>query len=253
MAGAAQQLLKCDQPNSLRTKPNFLDINPDSFMCDVQISVRLSDSDPGTGIYDSGDDLYLTCEAYGDPEPVVYWSFGQRILEKSLSFEEHKYLIQESRNLLSTNKTSELRVKNLQSLDVGVYVCTAEISGSNNRKQAKYQVKEIKGGLVDARGLVVGGVGILAAATSSLFNRPLSNWTLLLLSAITLFLFIFLLMLLSFICWRCQKNKAKKSDELTKKKEQEKLLSNGFVILQPIHQDSTITETMKTIIPAGII
>jgi len=37
---AAQQSLKCDQPNSLKSQPNFLDINPDSFMCDVQISLR---------------------------------------------------------------------------------------------------------------------------------------------------------------------------------------------------------------------
>ena len=38
--GETAQPLRCDQPNSLKSQPNFLDINPDSFMCDVLISLR---------------------------------------------------------------------------------------------------------------------------------------------------------------------------------------------------------------------
>ena len=40
VAEAAQALLRCDQPNSLKASDRFLDINPDSFMCDVEIQFR---------------------------------------------------------------------------------------------------------------------------------------------------------------------------------------------------------------------
>jgi hypothetical protein len=255
VADAAQTLLKCDQPNSLKAKQRFLDINPDSFMCDVQIQFRNGMTTDGD--YELGDDALLICDVYGDPEPVVYWSFGNRPIEKALNNDVDKYYVHEIRSPLyassfntglnaassssqSTNKTSELRIKNLESSDFGVYACTAEIAGSNNRKQIAFNLRQSgESGLGGAGGLVVGGVSMLAAATSSLFNKPLSNWTLLLLLAIVVSLVIFIMMLSSFICWKCRRRKidAKQFEQQAlRRKEQEKLLTtdtlNGRKLLK---------------------
>lgn len=259
VADAAQTLLKCDQPNSLKAKQRFLDINPDSFMCDVEIQFRNEVTDSN---YELGDDALLICDVYGDPEPVVYWSFGNRPIEKALNNDVDKYYVHEIRSPLyassfknslnagsssqSTNKTSELRIKNLEASDFGVYACTAEIAGSNNRKQITFTLRQSgDSGLAGAGGLVVGGVSMLAAATSSLFNKPLSNWTLLLLLAIVVSLIIFIMMLSSFICWKCRRRKieTKQFEQQTlRRKEQEKLLNsdtlNGRKLLkQNIHHE----------------
>lgn len=240
---AAQTLLKCDQPNSLKAKERFLDINPDSFMCDVEIQFRNEISESS---YELGDDAVLVCDVYGDPEPVVYWSFGNRPIEKALNNDVDKYYVHEIRSspyassyknslnagpsIQSTNKTSELRIKNLGDTDFGMYACTAEIAGSNNRQQITFNLKQTgSGGLRGAGGLVVGGVTMIAAATSNLFNKPLSNWTLLLLLAIVVSLVIFILMLSSFICWRCRRRRieSKQFEQHTlRRKEQEKLLGH---------------------------
>lgn len=155
VAGAAQTSLKCDQPNSLKSKPNFLDINPDSFMCDIQLAFR---DRVNESTYELGEDAVLICDVYGDPEPDVYWSFGQKPIEKALSNELDKYDVSEIRGLLGndrfgkaryqqqqhlTNKTSELRIRDLQASDMGLYTCTAEIKGSNNRKQIVFSVKQV--------------------------------------------------------------------------------------------------------------
>jgi hypothetical protein len=249
VALAAQQFLKCDQPNSLKAKTNFLDINPDSFMCDVQISLR---DGVAEAAYDLSDDAVLICDVYGDPEPNIYWSFGQKPIQKALNNEDDKYHINEIRSVpnpnrnsnsngyaayfagssstaQATNKTSELRIKNLQSSDIGLYACTAEILGSNNRKQIAFNLKQVRGtalsGLTSASGIVAGGVSFLA---SSLFSKPLSNWTLVLLLAVLVSLIVFILVLSSFVCWKCRtKRKHKKkllNDELMIRKEEEKLL-----------------------------
>lgn len=245
VAEAAQDLLKCDQPNSLKAKERFLDINPDSFMCDVEIQFR---NEVTENSYELGDDALLVCDVYGDPEPVVYWSFGHRPIEKALNNDVDKYYVHEIRSPLytssfknslnagpssqSTNKTSELRIKNLADTDFGMYACTAEIAGSNNRKQITFNLKQSgHGGLRGAGGLVVGGVSMIAAATSSLFNKPLSNWTLLLLLAIVVSLILFIMMLGSFICWKCRKRRieSKQFEQHTlRRKEQEKLLNNDL-------------------------
>lgn len=153
VAGAAQTLLRCDQPNSLKSKPNFLDINPDSFMCDIQLSFR---DHVNESTYELGEDAVLVCDVYGDPEPDVYWSFGQRPIEKALSNEPDKYDVSELRGAKTgasasypphyqylSNKTSELRIRDLQASDMGLYTCTAEIKGSNNRKQIVFSVKQV--------------------------------------------------------------------------------------------------------------
>jgi len=155
VAEAAQTLLKCDQPNSLKAKQRFLDINPDSFMCDVDIQFR---NEVTESSYELGDDALLICDVYGDPEPIVYWSFGLRPIEKALNNDVEKYYVHEIRAPLyassfknslnagpssqSTNKTSELRIKNLGEADFGLYACTAEIAGSNNRKQMTFNLKQ---------------------------------------------------------------------------------------------------------------
>jgi len=155
VAEAAQTLLKCDQPNSLKARQRFLDINPDSFMCDVEIQFR---NEVIENSYEIGDDALLICDVYGDPEPVVYWSFGLRPIEKALNNDVDKYYVHEIRSPLyassfknslnagpssqSTNKTSELRIKNLGESDFGVYACTAEIAGSNNKKQITFNLKQ---------------------------------------------------------------------------------------------------------------
>ena len=202
----------------------------------------------------------IVCDVYGDPEPNIYWSFGQKPIEKALNNEDDKYHINEIRSIApnnknsqinsfntyflssqnengaieSTNKTSELRIKNLQSSDIGQYTCTAEIVGSNNRKQITFNLKQVRGtslsSLSDASGMVYNSFTSLAY---SLFKRPLSNWTLLLLLGIFVSLIVFILVLSSFICWKCRKRKIKTKllhEELTiKDKEQEKLLfaNNG--------------------------
>ena len=67
--------------------------------------------------------------------------------------------------LPSTNKTSELRIKNVAETDFGVYACTAEIAGSNNRQQIAFSLKQAgAGGLRSAGGLVVGGAAIVVAS-----------------------------------------------------------------------------------------
>ena len=129
-----------------------------------------------------------------------------------------------------TNKTSELRIKNLQSSDIGFYTCTAEIVGSNNRKQITFNLKQVRGsglaGFKDASGIVYKSVTTIAY---SLFNRPLSNWTLLLLLGIFVSLIIFIIVLSSFIFWKCRKRKKsekniKEEDLIIKDKEQDRLL-----------------------------
>ncbi len=100
-------------------------------------------------------------------------------------------------------------------------------------------------GLRSAGGLVVGGVSMIAAATSSLFNKPLSNWTLILLLAIVVSLLVFILMLSSFICWKCRRRKIESKQfkqNTLRRTEQEKLLNtdtlNGRKLLQQnIHHE----------------
>lgn len=260
VAAAAQQLLRCDQPNSLKSHPNFLDINPDSFMCDVQISFRDSVTE---SLHEVGEDAVLICDVYGDPEPNVYWSFGQNFIEKALNNEADKYYVHETRSYAmspfrasqllassssTTNKTSQLRIKNLQPADFGVYACTAEISGSNNRKQMKFTLKQERTGLTG--GIVVNSVhNFLAAATSTLFHggnrnnggKPLSNWTLVLLLAIFISIILFVLMLSSFVCWKCRRSSRHRKNEIMSKrllteqmlirgKEDEKLLMSHSVV-----------------------
>lgn len=259
VAAAAQQLLRCDQPNSLKSHPNFLDINPDSFMCDVQISFRDSVTESQ---HELGEDAVLICDVYGDPEPNVYWSFGQNLIEKALSNEGDKYYVHETRSYAmspfrasqlmpstpsTTNKTSQLRIKNLQPADFGVYACTAEISGSNNRKQMKFNLKQERTGLTG--GIVANSVqNFLAAATSTLFHggngnggKSLSNWTLVLLLAIFISIILFVLMLSSFVCWKCRRSSRHKKNEIMSKrllteqmlirgKEDEKLLMSQSVV-----------------------
>ena len=259
---AAQSLLKCDQPNSLKAKPHFLDINPDSFMCYVELAFR---DELNEAEYETGEDAVLTCDIYGDPEPVVYWSFGNRPIEKALHNDVDKYYVHEIRapayassfkNSLnagpsgqSTNKTSELRIKNLQTSDYGVYTCTAEIAGSNNRKQIAFTLRQTGGGVAGIRGggLVGGGVGLLASlfntsAGSPLFGRPLSNTTLAILICIVLCLLLFIMLIGSFVCWRFRRQKMQNKQfeqQTLRRKEQEKLLShehlNGRKLLQHNH------------------
>jgi hypothetical protein len=150
---AAQNLLRCDQPNSLKSMSNFLAINPDSFMCDVQVSLRDNINET---TFELGDDVVLTCDVYGDPNPSVYWMFGQKPIGKAIDDEEDKYFVTEKsvypkksyddrKQFLAveTNKTSELRIKSLKSTDMGVYTCTGEIVGSNNRKQVSFHLKQV--------------------------------------------------------------------------------------------------------------
>jgi hypothetical protein len=47
--------------------------------------------------YELGDDAVLVCDVYGDPEPVVYWSFGNRPIEKALNNDVDKYYVHEVR------------------------------------------------------------------------------------------------------------------------------------------------------------
>ncbi len=160
---AAQTYLKCDQPNSLKSKSNFLDINPASFMCDIQIAFR---EHANESAHELGDEAVLVCDVYGDPEPDVYWSVGQRPIEKALSNEPDKYDVSEvrggvagpgDRKLASqlynqqylSNKTSVLRIKNLQVSDLGAYTCTAEIKGSNNRKSIEYTLTQVRADSLD--------------------------------------------------------------------------------------------------------
>jgi hypothetical protein len=202
-------------------------------MCDVQITEpNMDDTDKALASLNAGDDALLVCEVYGDPEPTIYWSFGNKKI--TINNKDEKYVINETppsphRNIIDedqqrsstlystssiTNKTSQLRIRNLQVTDIGVYVCTAEIPGTTNRREISYNLKGLKGAglltgggisLSDA-GLVVGDMSnVLAAATSSLFNEPLSNWTLLILFGIVCSLIVFVLVLSLLICWRCRR------------------------------------------------
>jgi hypothetical protein len=118
-------LIKCQQPNSLRTnKLDFIDINPDSFMCDVKITnlTVLSDEDQEDDLtVDAGGapSIRLSCQVYADPEPIVYWSFGNKHIDKALN-EHQKYFITEKYINSKTNKISELKINNLQNTDFGI-------------------------------------------------------------------------------------------------------------------------------------
>lgn len=258
VANAAQQFLKCDQPNSLKSKSQFLDINPDSFMCDIQLEFQNNVNEKS---YELGEDAFLTCNVYGDPEPDVYWSYGQKPIGKALNNDDDKYYVNEVRLISSnsrgsfyqsTNKTSELKIKNLQSTDIGVYSCTAEIRGSNNRKQIVFNLKQHKShaatSLTSAGDLVLSS---LNSALNSLSNylfpnnkqnaQAVSYSTLLLLFSIMVSLIVFLLILVLFLCWKfkcccCSRRKSRKAAAKMLSAEQEKLLiQNGS---SKLHNDT---------------
>ena len=249
VAQAAQDYLKCDQPNSLKSKPSFLDINPDSFMCDIRLEFHESVNE---SFYELGDDALLVCNVYGDPEPDVYWSFGQKPIEKGLSNEENKYFLNEAYSIRKTNKTSELRIRNLELSDFGFYFCTAEIRGSNNRKIIKFNLRRLNqiigsksamnsiNNLIDL--VLTGGEEFLMSLSNSLLNnKQISNTTLLVLFSIFISLFLFLAFLCLFACWKfdgccccCFCFRASKSQHKKKKmlldmgdlKEEKHLLAN---------------------------
>jgi hypothetical protein len=113
-------MIKCQQPNSLRTnKLAFLDINPDSFMCDVKINnLTLRQTANDGELDDESAAVRLSCEVYADPEPTIFWSFGNKHIDKALN-ENQKYFITEKYVNSRTNKISELKISNLQSTDFG--------------------------------------------------------------------------------------------------------------------------------------
>ena len=229
-SGSEPQQPRCDQPNSLRAaRSQFVDINPDSFMCDVQVALRLDEIDMTSGGGGDGGEARLVCHVYGDPEPNVYWSFGQKPVDKALSNEADKYETSESRSPATTNKTSELRIRNLNRADLGVYTCTAEIVGSNNRKHASLHLTRLSGafGAVGVRdafadsnggagesGVVFAAVGDWMAAglhwfvgvSAALLGRALqlSNWTLALVLAVLASLLVFMCALVLFLCCKCR-------------------------------------------------
>jgi Leucine-rich repeat (LRR) protein len=210
VAAAAQEYLKCDQPNSLKSKSNFLDINPDSFMCDIKLEFH---ENMNESLYELGDDALLVCNVYGDPEPDVYWSFGQKPIEKGLRDEDNKYVLNEVYSIKKTNKTSELRIRQLELSDFGAYYCTAEIKGSNNRKTIKFNLRRLNqiigaksalNSLNNMFDIVVSSVenGILLLSQNVLNNKHISNTTLLILFSIFISLLLFLMFLCLFACWR---------------------------------------------------
>jgi hypothetical protein len=211
VAAAAQDYLKCDQPNSLKSQHNFLDINPDSFMCDIRLEFHegLNES-----LYELGDEALLVCNVYGDPEPDVYWSFGQKPIEKGLRDDEaNKYVVSEVYSTRKTNKTSELRIRALELSDFGFYFCTAEIRGSSNRKTIRFNLRRLNQ-IIGARSplaslsnmydLVVTSVEswLVSLSNNVLNNRSISNTTLLILFSVFISLFLFLAFLCLFACWR---------------------------------------------------
>ncbi len=210
MATAAQEYLKCDQPNSLKSKSNFLDINPDSFMCDIRLEFH---ENLNESFYELGDDALLVCNVYGDPEPDVYWSFGQKPIEKGLRDEDNKYFLNEVYSIKKTNKTSELRIRQLELSDFGSYYCTAEIKGSNNRKTIKFNLRRLnhiigtKSALTSLNNMfdiVQSSVenGLVLLSQNVLNNKHISNTTLLILFSIFISLLLFLMFLCLFACWR---------------------------------------------------
>lgn len=257
VASAAQQFLKCDQPNSLKSKPNFLDINPDSFMCDIQIRFRDQINEAN---YEIGDDALLICDVYGDPEPEVYWSYGQKPIGKGLQNVDEKYYVNEVRlipnprnvNMYTfTNKTSELRVKNLQPIDFGMYTCTAEIKGSNNRKIIGFNLKQVNRrhlGFITATEFFVSNINkilfYLKLHDSRDANNAISNWTFFVLFIIIATLALFILVILVFTIWKCcsccccgSKSKNKNNKKLiynsngnNREKEMTNLMTNSDVL-----------------------
>jgi hypothetical protein len=245
VAQAAQDYLKCDQPNSLKSKQNFLDINPDSFMCDIRL--EFADNRNESSDYELGDDALLVCNVYGDPEPDVYWSFGDRTIQKIAlnTDEENKYIWNEMYSIRKTNKTSELRIRNLNSNDFGVYVCTAEIRGSTNRKSIRFNLRkssQILGtknaltSLTSIFDLIVNSIEsfLLYISNNLLNNKNVSNTTLLILFSIFISLLIFLLFLCLFACWKfsccfkSSRNNSKKQKflDIDDLKEEKHLLDN---------------------------
>ncbi|RNA34933.1 leucine-rich repeat-containing 24-like [Brachionus plicatilis] len=250
VVGAAQRLLKCDQPNSLKSRQNFLLINPDSFMCDIQMGFRDQIDEAS---YETGSDALLICDVYGDPEPDVYWSYGQKPIGKGLRNVDDKYFVNELRLIPNprsvttmytfTNKTSELRVKNLQPNDFGLYTCTAEIKGSNNRKTIGFRLRQVSGKSVASLSSAATQYFVLVAnkilsfinwrqmATSQLTNSTITTTTttatttlfLSFLITTILLLFIFVVVTLA-ICKCCCSNNNNNNNNNNKNKKNKKTL-----------------------------
>lgn len=247
VASAAQHLLKCDQPNSLKSKQNFLNINPDSFMCDIQIHFR---DEINEANYEIGDDALLICDVYGDPEPEVYWSYGQKPIGKGLQNVDEKYYVNEVRlipnprntNMYSvTNKTSELRVKQLQPNDFGTYTCTAEIKGSNNRKIIGFNVKQVNRKNIALSSAteffnsifykILSHLKLNESKDAAFISKPAIIISLRIITIIILFMLIFC----TITIWKCcLKNKSKRNKKLiyningtNKEKEMVHLIDNS--------------------------
>ena len=206
--------LKCAEPNSLKSKQNLLDINPDSFMCDVQLQ-GYPEFNKTDLMVDYGDEIVLTCEIYADPEPLIYWMYGNKRLEMMLSSDHEKYQIVEQnrhKSSLKTNKTSELRIKNLQVGDIGTYTCIGEISGTTNRKQLQFNLKNL----------------LKQTKFNNMFhNKYLSNMALfIILSVFVVIVMLICTICIVYFCVKCKRLRRKHEEEC--EENNENLVNNLF-------------------------
>ena len=69
-------------------------------------------------ITNGGDNALFTCQATGEPVPIIIWYFDDNSVGEINTI---KY----TTSMMSLNTTSTLAIMNVQSSDVGTYTCNA--------------------------------------------------------------------------------------------------------------------------------
>lgn len=144
----------CSAPPRVRAK-TWNELQLDDYVC--QPVVTLPNPSSSLDVLE-GDNVTLPCQATGNPEPVVWWTWRGQVIGNVTTASGERYLIDEDGTL---NKSSNLTIVFVEKNDSGIYGCWAQsaagIHSANVTLTVGREATEMKGlAASHITGIVVG-------------------------------------------------------------------------------------------------
>lgn len=132
-----------------------------SFYTDIFLSTSIKNPSIST---QTGQTVELDCQQYSIPSSDLWWTFNDRVLSKTASPDSpYEFLENFNQTLNPFNKSSILRIKNIQEKLAGTYMCKAfyfnvDLNQFNNISGLKFQVNVAPGVLINKGVLTEGQI-----------------------------------------------------------------------------------------------